>query len=144
MSHGVPLRYSFRNLRRRPGRTALTLVGLSLIVALIVFLVAFGRSFGLALRLPGDPQNLIVLSKKAQTFEEQTASTLREDFAQLADRLARNSRVLLDFAGVMSLGATFLDAFVLFNRNLQTKGSRMALCCLDPAVRKLFFATRSP
>jgi putative ABC transport system permease protein len=67
--HGVPLRYSTRNLLRRPGRTALTLAGLSLIVALIVFLVAFGRSFGKALRLPGDPQNLIVLSKKAQTFE---------------------------------------------------------------------------
>ncbi|MHC4862202.1 MAG: ABC transporter permease [Planctomycetota bacterium] len=66
---GVPLRYSFRNLLRRPGRTLLTLAGLSLVVSLIVFLVAFGRSFGRALRLPGDPQTLIVLSKKAQTFE---------------------------------------------------------------------------
>jgi ABC-type antimicrobial peptide transport system permease subunit len=66
---GVPLRYSFRNLGRRPTRTLLTLGGLGLLVALIVFVMAFGRSIGLALRLPGDPRNLVVLSKKAQTME---------------------------------------------------------------------------
>jgi len=67
--HGVPFRYSLRNLLRRPVRSVLTVLGLSLLVSVIIFLVAFGRSFGRALRMPGDPQNLIVLSKKAQTFE---------------------------------------------------------------------------
>jgi ABC-type antimicrobial peptide transport system permease subunit len=67
--HGVPLKYSLRNLWRRPVRTLLTLLGLAVLVALIVFLTAFGRSFGRAIRLPGDPQNLIVLSKKAQSFD---------------------------------------------------------------------------
>lgn len=66
---GVPLRYSVRNLWRRPWRTLMTIFGLSLLVALIIFLVAFGRSVSHALRLPGDPQNLVVLSKKAQNFE---------------------------------------------------------------------------
>ncbi|MHC4134252.1 MAG: ABC transporter permease [Planctomycetota bacterium] len=66
---GVPLRYSFRNLLRRPWRTTMTLFGLSLLVTLIIFLTAFGRSVSRALRLPGDPRNLIVLSKKAQNFE---------------------------------------------------------------------------
>lgn len=69
MAHGVPLRYSLRNLLRRPVRTILTVAGLSLLVGLIVFLAAFGRSVAGAVRIPGDPQNLIVLSKKAQSFE---------------------------------------------------------------------------
>jgi ABC-type antimicrobial peptide transport system permease subunit len=69
MIRGVPLRYSVRNLWRRPWRTAMTLFGLSLLVALIVFLAAFGRSVSRTLRLPGHPQQLVVLSKKAQTFE---------------------------------------------------------------------------
>ena len=66
---GVPLKYSVRNLLRRPVRTLLTVLGLSLLTALIVFLVVFGRSFGRALRVPGDPRVLIALSQGAQTFE---------------------------------------------------------------------------
>ena len=86
---GVPLRYSMRNLLRRPARTALTVAGLSLIVALIVFLVAFGRSFSRAIRIPGDPQSLIVLSKKAQTFELSSipASELDLMAGDVADQL---------------------------------------------------------
>jgi putative ABC transport system permease protein len=87
--HGVPLRYSFRNLGRRPTRTLLTLCGLGLLVALIVFVMAFGRSIGLALRLPGDPQNLVVLSKKAQTMELSSipASELDLMISDVADDL---------------------------------------------------------
>jgi len=47
----------------------MTVFGLSLLVGLIVFLAAFGRSVSRTLRLPGDPRQLVVLSKKAQTFE---------------------------------------------------------------------------
>lgn len=82
--------------------------------------------------------------KNAQTFEEESASDLRDDFAQLADRLGKDSRVLLDFAGVTSFSAASLNALVLFNQKLQTKGSRMALCCLEPAAREAIFAARSP
>jgi len=69
MLRGVPLRYSIRNLWRRPWRSVMTVFGLSLLVALIIFLTAFGRSVSRTLRLPGDPRHLVVLSKKAQTFE---------------------------------------------------------------------------
>ena len=82
--------------------------------------------------------------KKAATFGEETGSKLREEFAQLADRLVRNSKVLLDFAGVTSFSAASLEALVLFKKKLQIKGSRLALCCLDSAARECFFVTRSP
>ena len=77
--------------------------------------------------------------KRAQTFGEETASDLGEDFSQLADKLARDSKVLLDFAGVTSFSSASIDALDLFKRKLQIKGSRIALCCLDPAVRQSFF-----
>ena len=85
-----------------------------------------------------------VTFKEAETVGEEAVSNFGGDFAQLADRLGRNSKVLLDFAGVKSFSSTSIDALVLFNQKLQTKGSRIALCCLDPAVRESFFATRSP
>jgi len=82
--------------------------------------------------------------KRVQTFGEETVSDLREDFAQLADRLARDSRVLLDFAGVMSFSAASLDLLVLFNQKLRARGSRMVLCSLDPTARECFFAVCAP
>ena len=78
----------------------------------------------------------------AQTFEEDSVSGLREDFAQLADRLGKDSRVLLDFSGVTSLSAASLSVLVLFKQKLQTKGSRLAICCLDPAAREAMLAAR--
>jgi len=82
--------------------------------------------------------------KESQTFGEETASQLSDDFAQLADKLGRDSKVLLDFTGVKSIGSASIDVLVLFNQTLQSKGSRIALCCLDPTTRESFFPTRSP
>ncbi len=82
--------------------------------------------------------------KTAQSFAEEAVSDLREDFAQLADRLVRDSRVLVDFAGVESFSAAALDVLVQFKQKLQTKGSRVALCCLEPATREAMFAASSP
>jgi ABC-type lipoprotein release transport system permease subunit len=129
--HGVPLRYSFRNLRRRPGRTALTLVGLSLIVALIVFLVAFGRSFGLALRLPGDPQSLIVLSKKAQTFELSSIPAFELDLMEndVADQLDEGP----DGEPLFSKEVyAFIHARLLYDE--EEKPRRALIHGLDPAL----------
>ena len=82
--------------------------------------------------------------KRAQPFGEETVNDLRDDFAQLADRLVRDSRVLLDFAGVMSFSAASLDSLVLFKQKLRAKGSRMVLCSLDPTARECFFVSHSP
>ena len=78
--------------------------------------------------------------KEMRNFGERTLCELQEDFAQLADRLDRNSRLLLDFTGVESFSKESIDALALFNQKLRTKGSRIVLCCLEPATREAFFA----
>jgi hypothetical protein len=77
--------------------------------------------------------------KSGLAFGEETKNDLRVDFAQLADCLARDSRVLLDFVGVKSFCAASIDELVLFNQKLRSKGSLIALCCLDPTVHQSFF-----
>ena len=59
--------------------------------------------------------------KRSQTFGKETVSDLREDFAQLADKLVRDSKVLLDFAGVKSFWPASIDTLVLFNKKLRNK-----------------------
>lgn len=82
--------------------------------------------------------------QESPTVGEQTVSNFGSDFAQLADRLGRDSKVLLDFAGVKEFSAASIDVLVQFKQKLQTKGSRLALCCLDAAVRESFFSVPSP
>ncbi len=77
--------------------------------------------------------------KRTQAFEEETVNDLRADFSQLADKLVRDSKVLLDYGGVKSFCAAAIDELIRFNQKLRTKGSRIALCCLDPTVHQSFF-----
>ena len=82
----------------------------------------------------------LVQFKEGRTFEEETVSELRDDFAQLADSLGRDSKVLLDFTGVESFSSDAIDALVLFNQKLQTKGSRLGAVLPGPRdVRRIFF-----
>jgi anti-anti-sigma regulatory factor len=81
--------------------------------------------------------------KSAQTFGDVTASGLREDFAQLADRLPRDSKVVLDFTGVVSFDSASIDALIQLDKHLRNKGSRIALCSLSPAARECFFVNPS-
>jgi anti-anti-sigma regulatory factor len=68
---------------------------------------------------------------------------LRKDFSQLAASLVNDSRVLLDFECLSEFGCRCIDELKLFNGKLQSKGSRMVLCNLEPAVRASFFPNRS-
>jgi FtsZ-interacting cell division protein YlmF len=79
--------------------------------------------------------------KEPRDFEDATMGGLREDLKSLADLLGRDSKVLMDFSGVKSFDAASISVLVQFSRNLQIKGSRFALCCLEPATRESFFVT---
>lgn len=77
--------------------------------------------------------------KNGQTFGGETALELRDEFVQLSDRLVRDSKVLFDFDGVESFCEVSINALDLFNRQLRSKGSRIALCCLDSSVLQSFY-----
>jgi hypothetical protein len=80
--------------------------------------------------------------KEANAFGADTLGELQNDFTQLARRLVNDSRVLLDFTGLSEFCAASIDALALFNRKLQSKGSRIALCNLPPDVKASFFPHR--
>jgi anti-anti-sigma regulatory factor len=80
-----------------------------------------------------------VVFKEPQYTDSQTENALRNDFLSLAEKLGNNSKVLLDFTGIDAFSGTAIQAIVAFNAKLQNKGSRIALCCLEPTVRAAFF-----
>ena len=80
--------------------------------------------------------------KKAQAFRDYAVSDLRKDFAQLTDKLAINSKVLLDFTGLNTFSTASIDMLISFKKNLRHKGSRIVLCCLNSAVHDSFFVAR--
>ena len=82
--------------------------------------------------------------KKDVNFTEGVASDLRKDIAALTGRLPGDSRVLWDFTGVKSFTTASTDMLVTFNKDLKHRGSRLVLCCLEPAVRGALFADRRP
>ncbi len=81
---------------------------------------------------------------KAHSITDETVDDLREDFNQLADKLEKDSRVLLDFSGVTEIGPGSIDVLAQFRQKLRTRGSRMVLSGLAPAPRQSFFDSRSP
>lgn len=58
----LPWDYGVRNLLRRPGRSALTVLGLSIVVVLILSVVSFIRGLERSLQVSGDPRVVLVHS----------------------------------------------------------------------------------
>jgi ABC-type lipoprotein release transport system permease subunit len=58
----LPWEYGVRNLLRRPGRSALTLAGLTLVVLLVFVVVSFIRGLEATLAVSGDPRVILVHS----------------------------------------------------------------------------------
>ncbi len=56
----LPWEYGVRNLFRRPSRTVLTLVGLTLVVLLVLTVVGFIRGLEASLTISGDPRVVLV------------------------------------------------------------------------------------
>ena len=61
--HWLPWEYAIRNLFRRPLRTALTFMGLTIVVLLVLIVVGFIRGMEKSLSTSGDPRVAIVFSQ---------------------------------------------------------------------------------
>src|SRR2546422_10405568 len=69
----LPWDYGIRNLFRRPGRSALTLAGLTLVVLLVLVVVGFIRGLEASLAVSGDPEVVLVHSLGASENVENSS-----------------------------------------------------------------------
>src|SRR6187431_3521895 len=78
----LPWDYGVRNLARRPVRTALTLLGLGLVVFLLLLVVGFVRGLELSLQQSGDPE--VVLLHNANAAENLENSSVADEVPAVA------------------------------------------------------------
>lgn len=78
----VPILYNVRSLRRRPVLTLTTALGMALVVAVLIAMLALSQGFRAALAHTGSPENAIVLRKGADS--ELSSGVDREAAAILA------------------------------------------------------------
>src|SRR5687768_15119901 len=78
----LPWDYGARNLARRPVRTALTALGLTLVVFLLLLVVGFVRGLELSLQQSGDPE--VVLLHNANSAENLENSSIADEVPTLA------------------------------------------------------------
>lgn len=69
----LPWEYGVRNLFRRPGRSALTLAGLTLVILLVFVVVGFIRGLEASLAVSGDPDVVIIHSLGASENVENSS-----------------------------------------------------------------------
>jgi ABC-type lipoprotein release transport system permease subunit len=63
----IPLTYNLRSVRQRPVSTALTALGIALVVAVFIGMLALANGFAAALTKTGSEQNVLVLRKGADS-----------------------------------------------------------------------------
>jgi anti-anti-sigma regulatory factor len=69
----------------------------------------------------------------------EVVALLRDDLQQLAEKLERDTKMVLDFSGVDTFQPACCLELYRLSKKLQMKGSRMVLCSLSPSVRESFF-----
>ena len=96
---GMPIRYNIRNLFRRKLRTFLTILGIALVIAIAVIMMAYSRGLMMSLRNNGDPENAMVMSRRAtdRGFSSLKQSQFDILAAQLQDQVAQGN--LADLPG---------------------------------------------
>jgi putative ABC transport system permease protein len=80
----VPLVYNLRNLRVRSFSTAMTILGVGLVVAVFIGVMALARGLEEAFEATGEPLNLVVLRQGSQV---ETSSAVRRDSLQVIQYL---------------------------------------------------------
>ena len=75
--------------------------------------------------------------------DSESMSKFGTDLTDLAKSLTNGSRVLLDFEGVVAFDADAVAKLTKFNSKLQSKGSRVVLCNLEPTAQASFFSQPS-
>ncbi len=88
----VPLKYNLRNLRIRWRMTVATMMGIALVVAVFVMVLALARGLKSTYVVTGDPRNLLVIRKGATA--ESSSQIGREEvrIMKYLDGIAKNEK----------------------------------------------------
>jgi putative ABC transport system permease protein len=77
----IPIIYNFRSLKGRPVSTGFTALGIGLVVAVFVAMLALANGFAEALKSTGSPENVLILRKGADS--EMSSGISRADASVL-------------------------------------------------------------
>ncbi len=86
----IPLSYNARSLLQRPVSTAFTALGIGLVVAVFIGMLALANGFRSALVRTGSSENVLVLRRGADN--EMSSSMDRQSISILASVAARRDR----------------------------------------------------
>lgn len=89
-----------------------------------------------------DGVTLITFKEPEVGAEEELTCKIPNELSLISRSLVNNSRVVMDFEGLSAFSGDSMEALTQFNKTLQSKGSRMALCGLEPNVHAEFFPKR--
>ena len=81
----IPIMYNVRSVLQRPASTAFTALGIGLVVAVFIGMLALANGFRTALARTGSPENVLVLRKGANA--EMNSSIDRATANLIADVL---------------------------------------------------------
>jgi hypothetical protein len=84
----------------------------------------------------------LVEFKSPATFADVNLKELSDDFSLLTESTERHCKIVMDLAGIETVSPGFVEALVQLHGKLKIRGSRIALCALEPAAREAFFAPR--
>ncbi len=86
------------------------------------------------------PSGVVHVTFKRPAYDDpKSRSDLGIDLANLAELLANDSRVVLDFEGVQAYDADAVIKLSEFDSKIRNKGSRFVICNLESAVSDSFF-----
>jgi ABC-type antimicrobial peptide transport system permease subunit len=118
----LPWEYGVRNLFRRPGRSALTLLGLTLVVLLIFVVVGFIRGLEASLAVSGDPRVVLVHSLGASENVENSSIP-----ARTTDLLTASLEAIQRRAGPGDNRVTYASPELYLGTEIVTEGDTPSL-----------------
>lgn len=114
----IPIIYNIRSLLRRPVSSAMTMLGVALVVGVFIAMLALANGFKMALIRTGSPDNVVVLRKGA---DSELSSGISRDNAAIISALPQVARD----AGGRPLASP--EVFVPMNLDAAGGGDRLVV-----------------
>ena len=114
----IPIIYNIRSLLRRPVSSAMTMLGVALVVGVFIAMLALANGFKMALIRTGSPDNVLVLRKGA---DSELSSGISRDNAAIISALPQVARD----AGGRPLASP--EVFVPMNLDAAGGGDRLVV-----------------